>query len=92
MFGDHTAERSFQPTTNVVSGNVFQQETSRANKGCAVEEQNDGFNRVQNVYIGKQISANYLPRPIRTLRVDHRPRRSWATAAAARIRSSSAGL
>jgi len=58
---------SFQSTMNVVSGNFFQQETSRVNKGCAIEEQNDGFNPVQNVYIGNQISANYLARPIRTL-------------------------
>ena len=50
----------FQPSTNVVSGNWFQQESSRTNKGYAIEEQNDGFNPVSNVYVGNQISDNYL--------------------------------
>jgi hypothetical protein len=51
---------TFQPSTNIVSGNWFQQEASRTTKGYAIEEQNDGFSPVQNVYTGNQISSNYL--------------------------------
>jgi hypothetical protein len=51
---------AFQPSTNIVSGNWFQQETSRSNKGFAIEELNTGFNPVQNVYTGNQVSSNYL--------------------------------
>lgn len=51
---------TFQPSTCIVANNWHQQETSRTNKGYAIREVNDGFNPVQNVYMGNQVSSNYL--------------------------------